>query len=194
MKNIFYFLFGFLFVATILTWGERAFLTRQTVSGSSGETSAEQSLVGIPERLFIPKLGVEAKVETVGLTDQGAMEVPLVIGNVGWYKFGAKPGEAGNAVIAGHFDGPTGPSVFYRLSSLTPGDKVSVIDDKGQVYTFVVAKKDTYPDSNFPILSVFGKNQRPMLNLITCTGPFDRQSKNYLDRLVVYTYLQEENQ
>jgi sortase A len=41
--------------------------------------------------------------------------------------------------------------------------------------------------------SFFGPSEKRMLNLITCTGYFDREIHNYIERLVVYTELVEEN-
>ena len=66
---------------------------------------------GDPVRLEIPAIQVDAFIELVGLTPQDAMDVPKGWMNAGWYHKGFRPGEAGNAVIAGHLDSSTGGGV-----------------------------------------------------------------------------------
>lgn len=46
-------------------------------------------------------------------------------------------------------------------------------------------------DSHQMLEEVFAKTDGKYLNLITCEGVFDRASRNYSDRLVVFTELQE---
>lgn len=143
----------------------------------------------IPKTISIPALGINAKVEKVGLLKDGSMDVPKDDQNVAWYKQGARPGEAGNAVIDGHVDNKTGPAVFFNLKKLKSGDKISVMNAKGEKRTFVVEKVESYPYERAPIQSIFGGADEPRLNLITCTGTFDRNKKTHLKRLVVYTKL-----
>lgn len=145
--------------------------------------------VELPTRLMIGKIGVNAKVQPVGEDEQGKMAVPDKWEDTGWYRYGVKPGESGKAVIAGHFDQPEGASTFYRLEDLETGDTVEVLDEAGGVYRFAVVDKQVYPDREFPVDRVFGKSDRILLNLITCEGIYDRASRNYQQRLVVFTEL-----
>src|SRR5687768_11412154 len=57
-----------------------------------------------PQRLDIPKLGITAVVEHVGLDAKKNMDVPKDHHNVAWYQHGPVPGEVGNSVVAGHLD------------------------------------------------------------------------------------------
>ena len=71
----------------------------------------------LPQTLHIPKINVAAAIEQVGLDTQGRMDVPEDADNVAWYKLGYKPGQKGNAVLAGHYDKETGePAVFWDIS------------------------------------------------------------------------------
>jgi LPXTG-site transpeptidase (sortase) family protein len=143
-----------------------------------------------PVNLQIPKLGITTTIESVGLDAKKNMDVPKKDMDVGWYQYGSKPGEMGNAVIAGHFDTRAGtPAVFYHLADLAVGDDIIVTDEKGQAYTFTVISKDKYPVDNFPIDTVFGKSDNRYLNLITCDGVWQPSKKLYSDRLVVRTQL-----
>ncbi|HEY4386750.1 MAG TPA: class F sortase, partial [Ktedonobacteraceae bacterium] len=68
-------------------------------------------------RLEIPAIALVAPIEDVGIRNDGSMEVPHhnQWEGVGWYKFGAFPGERGSAVIDGHLDRPGGyPAVFWN--------------------------------------------------------------------------------
>lgn len=145
-----------------------------------------------PVRIIIPKLNVDALIEDVAQDQAGAMDVPKDFNNVGWYSLGVKPGEKGNAVLAGHLDTPTGSeAVFYGLSTLKPGDTIQVKDENNNEQTFIVRNQETYETKEFPLEKVFGTNDKKYLNLITCEGTFDQAEKLYSERLVVYAELQE---
>ncbi len=141
----------------------------------------------VPTRLRIPLLGIDAEVEQVGKTKDGAMDVPKSFWTVGWYKLGAKPGEIGNAVMAGHLDNPKGPSIFWDLKKLVPGSRIFISDNKGQEMVFEVYDNENYPFDSAPLEKIFGTASNVQLNLITCGGVFDQKSQNYDRRLVVYT-------
>ena len=43
-----------------------------------------------------------------------------------------------------------------------------------------------WPKDDFPTARVYGDTDQPELRLLTCGGPFDPQTKHYLDNVVVY--------
>lgn len=137
-------------------------------------------------RLKIPGINVNAIVEPVGLTE-GTMEAPKDPSDVAWFNLGSRPGEKGSAVIAGHFDSKNGTAaVFNNLHKLSPGDKLYIEDDKGVIISFVVRESRKY-DSNADASDVFSSNDgKAHLNLITCGGVWNKASKSYSQRLVVF--------
>lgn len=150
---------------------------------------------GVPVRLEVPAIGVDAVVERVGLTSERAMDVPKDWMNVGWYENGPLPGAEGNAVIAGHLDTNTGgPAVFWMLNRLSPGDQVIVTYSSGDRYTFVVQELVEYDhDAEGEVIdTVFGDSLAPNLNLVTCQGVWDYGNRTYNKRLVVFTSLAPE--
>ncbi|MBI2599585.1 class F sortase [Candidatus Daviesbacteria bacterium] len=158
---------------------------------TAAPTIAPKPVVSEPDVLVISKLNIRVKVEPVGEDTSGKMDVPKVVENVGWYNLGFKPGEEGSAVIAGHFDTVTGaPAVFYYLNQLTKGDEVIVTDKNGKNYTFKVEKSVSYPVDQAPLEEIFANKDKARLNLITCFGTWDVGNRNYTDRLVVYTELE----
>ncbi|MBU8853406.1 class F sortase [Bacillus sp. FJAT-26377] len=146
-----------------------------------------------PSRISIPSLGIRADVESVGLTSKGTMELPSDDKLTAWYKNGALPGEQGNAVIAGHVDNKTGPAVFFDLKNIKVGEEIIIAGKNGGRLTFIVQEKKSYPYDDAPIPAIFGFSQQKKLNLITCTGNFDRKKKTHLERLVVTGFLKEES-
>jgi LPXTG-site transpeptidase (sortase) family protein len=141
----------------------------------------------VPTVIRIPAIGVSAPVMKLGL-DDGALAVPP-LGNhnlAGWYEYGAAPGQEGPAVMAGHIDSSSGPSVFYRLRDLKDGDKISITLADGQVATFAVTSLQQAAKAAFPTEAVYGPVSYAALRLITCGGTFDYQDRSYLSNVVVF--------
>ncbi len=143
---------------------------------------------GLPIRIKIPKIGVDAALEYVGVTAQGAMAVPKGPDNAAWFDLGPRPGDNGSAVIAGHEGWKNNiQAVFDNLHTLQKGDQIYVTDEKGAVATFVVREVRTY-DQNANAGGVFNSTDgKAHLNLITCEGVWNKIQKSYSDRLVVFT-------
>ncbi|MCL4366235.1 class F sortase [Patescibacteria group bacterium] len=153
-------------------------------------TEAPKEQILPPKTITIPKIGVDAVVEQVGEDSSGKMDVPKKSADVGWYSLGYKPGEKGSAVLDGHLDTVTGaPAVFYDIDKLEIGDQVIVTDEAGKTLIFEVVSVQSYPFDQVPLQEVFGSSDKPKLNLITCTGVWNTGSRNYSNRLVVYTEL-----
>ncbi|CAH0251331.1 hypothetical protein SRABI96_03186 [Peribacillus sp. Bi96] len=148
----------------------------------------------IPTNVTIPSIDVNASIEQVGLLDNGEMAAPFTEEGVAWFEPGSKPGVKGNAVLAGHVDSKTGPAVFYHLKDLAKGDEITVKDKQGTKLTFVVKQKQSYPRDKAPLNEIFGYSKGRHLNLITCTGTFDRLKGTHQERLVVYAELKTEEE
>lgn len=148
----------------------------------------DRPAASIPARLTIPRLEVDAAVEPVGVTADGAMGNPSGPWSVAWYAPGTRPGAPGNAVVAGHVDyAGVGPAVFWRMRELTPGDEVWVAGDNGAPMRFVVQSVETYYTASAPLERIFGPTSSTNLNLISCIGYFDPSSGSYDRRIVAYT-------
>jgi sortase (surface protein transpeptidase) len=139
-----------------------------------------------PVRVQIPAIGVDVALIALGLDRTGALEVPTRFDVAGWWSGGARPGERGPAVIAGHVDSKTGPAVFFKLGQLRRGDAVVVRRGDGTSVRFTVQGSRRFSKDHFPSAQVYGPTGRPALRLITCSGTFDRASGHYLDNTVVF--------
>lgn len=151
--------------------------------------SSEPASSGLPIRLKIPKIKVDAVLDHVGLTLDGAVGTPKGPSTAAWFALGPRPGDNGSAVITGHYGHwKSGEgSVFDDLSKLRKGDSLSVEDEKGAAAAFVVREIRRY-DPEADASDVFSSNDgKPHLNLITCEGEWNDVSKTYSRRLVVFT-------
>ncbi|MGW3356510.1 class F sortase [Streptomyces bungoensis] len=146
-----------------------------------------------PQRIDIPELGVQAPVTARGLDGRGAVDPPPMSqpGVVGWYRSGATPGAAGTALMVGHVDTRTRPAVFYKLSTLQPGETVRVVRADGRVARFTVDDIRVLPRDDFDARAAYGPRRpgRAELRLITCGGTYDRATRSYTANVVVSAYL-----
>lgn len=153
-------------------------------------STAIRQIPGAPIRMRIPSIGIDAPIESVGITPDGSMATPTTPFRVAWFENGTLPGQQGNAVIDGHLDSAVyGAAVFWRLRELHPGDKIMVEMPASRWLTFQVTTLASYPYNNAPIAHIFGTAPTADLNLITCSGYFNHASHNYDHRLVVYSKL-----
>ena len=141
----------------------------------------------MPTALTIPAIGVQTTVVALGKGADATAQVPSGYNFAGWYDLGPRPGQIGPAVILGHVDSISGPAVFFRLSTLLPGDAITVHEGASAV-TFAVERVVTYAKDEFPTEQVFGPTPDPELRLITCGGPFDYAIGHYEDNVVVYAH------
>jgi hypothetical protein len=146
-----------------------------------------------PAAISIPAIDVSSPVDPVGLKPDGTLEVPVpgpAYDHAAWYRGSPTPGRVGPSVILGHVDSAAnGPSVFYDLGRLRPGDRVTVTAADRSVRTFAVDAVRSYPKDEFPRLEVYGDTAGPELRLITCGGDFDDAARSYRDNTVVFARL-----
>lgn len=173
--------------ASVITFSPTLTLPSRSSSMESA-SPPEREDVGLPVRIRIPKINVDATIVYVGLTPLGAMDAPKNQADAAWFLLGQRPGENGNAVIAGHYGWVKGKgSVFDNLYTLRKGDKVYIEDDKGETISFVVRETRRY-DPKADAEDVFGSNDGAAhLNLVTCEGVWEETEKTLSSRLVVFT-------
>lgn len=146
-----------------------------------------------PVSIDIPAIGVTSDLQYLGLAPNGTLQVPQPGPNyneAAWYDGSPTPGQVGSSVILGHIDSAaTGPSVFFRLGALVPGDAVDVTLADGTVAVFDVTGVRQYAKTTFPTVTVYGNTDFAALRLITCGGKFDYTTGHYLSDTVVFTSL-----
>jgi hypothetical protein len=165
-----------------------------TTGAPSGPSPASTSVLLVsssspPTRLVVPRLGLSVALGTLGLQEDGTVEVPSTPQQAGWFRLGPTPGTMGSAVILGHVDSWRGPGVFFTLRTLVPGDQLDVSLADGVVAQFSVTSVVTYLKEAFPAQLVYASHGVSALQLVTCGGAFDSATGSYLSNVVVYSTL-----
>jgi LPXTG-site transpeptidase (sortase) family protein len=141
-----------------------------------------------PSRLRIPSIAVDATIAGVGLLPDGSMGVPNNLWVSAWLSSSARPGQAGNAVIAGH-RGIGTPGLFGHLENVRPGDRIHVSDASHGELVYEVTRVASLDLSADTQMQVFGPTTQQQLVLITCFGRYSATTRTYDHRLVVFSRL-----
>jgi LPXTG-site transpeptidase (sortase) family protein len=139
----------------------------------------------IPVRLRIGAIGVDAPILPVGVAG-GTTQIPADVREVGWYRFGSRPGERGSTLLVAHVSSAVqGAGVFFDLREMQPGDIVRVsLRDGGSAAYRVIARREVAKGA-LPALA-FANGGTEVLTLVTCGGPYDAATGHYLDNILVY--------
>lgn len=162
-------------------------VTPQVATPTAPPTALEPAPSEAPvERLLIPKIEVDAPVVVLSMDGNNVMQAPSRPFEVAWYDFSARPGFGSNAVFSGHVDfRDVGPAVFWELRSLTAGDLVQVRLADGTTYSYRVTALNSFPAHGVPVAEIVGASPMEVVTLITCSGTFDHQTRQYSHRVVV---------
>ena len=144
-----------------------------------------------PEQLTIPALKVSASILEVGRAGDGSVDVPPLRrhNEAGWFDGGPTPGQFGPALIVGHADTRTGPSVFHELHLLEPGQRIEVQRADRSVAIFGVTSVERFDKDRLPVDRVYGDYSQPSLRLMTCGGKWLGGEEGYADNVVVFASL-----
>jgi len=142
----------------------------------------------VPRALYIDKLGIRARVISVGTASDNSMQTPKNIYDSGWYTGSAKPGTIGAVVIDGHASGSTRMGLFAYIDTLKSGDEIRIEQGDGTVFRYKVVHNQTTPMNDVDMSKVLqpygGASQG--LTLITCTGKWLPAQRTYDHRVIVY--------
>jgi hypothetical protein len=138
----------------------------------------------------IGAISVDAPIVPVGLEDDGVVEIPERVAEIGWYDpdgLGVKPGQVGTAVLAGHVDSRSqGRGALYDLRDLRDGETIELDLADGTTQRWLITEVIQYPKDVIPLEEIFTWSGESRLVIITCGGEFDRTARSYTDNIVVY--------
>jgi sortase (surface protein transpeptidase) len=142
----------------------------------------------LPRYLIIPKLGVNARVLSVGVDSKGALETPNNIYDTAWYDQSALPGQPGAMLIDGHISSWTAHGVFYGLKTLSAGDIIKIQRGDGVIFSYQVIKTQIYNFSNVDMAAAMSSIDpaKAGLNLISCTGDVIPGTNEFNERIIVF--------
>ncbi|MCA9347975.1 class F sortase [Candidatus Saccharibacteria bacterium] len=143
-----------------------------------------------PKKIIMPSIGVDSFIQQVGVDQNDEVAVPNNVHLAGWYVESARPGRQGLSIIDGHVNGRTAEGVFRNLEKLVKDDEVGIEFGNGEIKNFkVIETHRAKVDEAASILFSQKPKVYSQLNLITCVGEFDRETRRYQERLIVYTEL-----
>lgn len=124
--------------------------------------------------LSVARLDVEAApVKRYGLDAYGRLEVPQDSNTVGWNPaYNDLPGTGGSTFFAAHFEYAGRPGVFNRLSTLAPGDEITVGLSDGGSHRYRVTSDVDYALATIDMGALlYGREGTESITLMTCSGP-----------------------
>ncbi|PFG75128.1 class F sortase [Tepidiforma thermophila] len=132
--------------------------------------------------LVVPAAGVDGRFpieqrDTAIVAGREAFEDPSRPDAIAWYPRFGRPGfPGGNSIFAAHIDYVGyGPGPFARLTSVRPGDSVSLVMENGLVVTYTVVSVDVVRLADLDMDAVVFPPlppDRERVTLISCGGTF----------------------
>ena len=184
---------------------ERATVTQDVSKEESGPQLVEEApteeevyeytvAADRPRYLTVERLGVNnARILSMGINEDGELDTPYNIFDVGWYESSGKPGEGKTLLIDGHNGGPHVHGVFKELPILEVGDLIRVERGDGAVFTYSVVENIEVPlsesDAYMTTALKSPEKGKESLTLISCTGEWSQMQNTYLSRQFVRAVL-----
>ncbi|WP_020145154.1 class F sortase [Terracoccus sp. 273MFTsu3.1] len=149
-------------------------------------TQQAGATAAVPDRLTIRRLGIDMRVVPVGVARDGEMALPETPAQVGWYRYGPRPGDdAGSTVLAAHLDMPGyGIGPIATVEELRTGDVITV--RSGEVTRrYAVTSVASVRKTTLDLAALFARDGPALLHVVTCGGDFDRERRRYDENVVV---------
>ena len=146
--------------------------------------------VDAPAAVRVPSVGLELGVVPVGVRDDGQMDVPDLVREVGWYRFGPAPGaDAGSAVLAAHVDSDIGSAPMASVLRAAEGDAVEISTASGAELRYRITSIEQVSKDELRLDALFARDGEHVVRLVTCGGEWDAAAGAYEDNIVVTAVL-----
>lgn len=174
--------------------------TLPATAGSSSTTRQDNQptcRAGVPKRLVIPALGVDAPFERIGVDETAPTDasgkhplgVPVDRKNAGWYADGPEPGSGTGTVLVNGHTYRNGSAIFREDFSTTveDGQLIHLIQDNGSTCSYRVDRvwRDVNSEFGYPRLvtsqHLYDFSGPERLLLVTCSGSWNSFSQSYDD-------------
>ncbi|MDN5790608.1 MAG: class F sortase, partial [Micrococcales bacterium] len=139
-----------------------------------------------PTTFSIERLGITMNVKPEGVAKDGEMALAPDPADIGWYRYGARPGDPqGATVLAAHVDAPRyGIGPLAALGELRRGDVLRVRSGK-QVHRYGVETVTATKKTALDLAALFTREGPPRLHVVTCGGHFDQERRRYDENIIV---------
>jgi sortase (surface protein transpeptidase) len=127
----------------------------------------------------------------VGVSPDGAMEIPEAFNQAGWYRYGPAPGAAsGAAVVAAHVDTTSDRAPFSQLKGLAAGTLITIERYGAPALNYRVRSVELMAKDRFDGGSLFRRDGPHQLRLVTCGGRWLDEKQDYSDNVIVTAELE----
>jgi sortase (surface protein transpeptidase) len=148
--------------------------------------AAEPADAAVPVRVRVASVDLRMPVAPKGVAKDGQMALPPRPSTLGWYRFGPAPGEAGSTVLAGHVDTRRhGIGPLARLREVEAGAAVTVLLSDGRLMRYRTVSVRSVDKQSRALASVFDRDGRSTLRIVTCGGEFDRDAREYEENVIL---------
>lgn len=145
-----------------------------------------------PKKISIPNLGIDSYIQNVGIDQNREIAVPTSIHFAGWFVDSVRPGDKGLSIIDGHLNGRQEDGIFTKLDKLQVGELLKIEFGNGSSRTFIVKAVETVDlDKAASVLYSQSPGIKNQLNLITCSGTYDKNARLYDKRVIVTSELKK---
>lgn len=167
-----------------------------STSGNPGPTvdTSNRCVAGIPARLVIPALGVNAAFQNIGVDTTAPADAQgrRALGNpsdrtqAGWYSAGPQPGSGTGTVLVNGHTYHDGSAIFKEsfASQIADGQRIDIEQVNGSTCSYQVQRvwRDV-AKSDYPTIvsgqNLYNFSGPERLFLATCGGPFNSSEQNY---------------
>lgn len=140
----------------------------------------------MPKRINLPTIDTSGYIQSVGIDQNGDIAVPSNVLMAGWYVSSSRPGDAGLSIITGHRDGVLKGGVFRYIGNLKKGDVFEIeYGDSSLKYFKVVEVRSVSIEEAYDLLYEQREGIKEQLNLISCSGTYDKTEATYDQRIIV---------
>lgn len=146
--------------------------------------------VDAPTAVRVPSVDLELGVVPVGVREDGQMDVPDLVSEVGWYRFGPAPGaDAGSAVLAAHVDSDIGAAPMASVLRASEGDAIEIATASGALLDYRITSIEQVSKDELRLDALFARDGEHVVRLVTCGGDWDAAAGAYEDNIVVTAVL-----
>jgi hypothetical protein len=170
---------------------------------SNKTANARQSScrAGVPARLSIPELGVNAAFERIGLDQRAPSDAagnrplgnPVDRRDAGWYERGPEPGSGRGTVLINGHTYRNGSAIFKEdfPKQVREGQRIDIIQANGSTCSYRIDRiwREVDAKRDYPRIvtdeGLYDFSGPERLFLATCGGRWSNQIQNYLDINIV---------
>ena len=170
----------------VLVFNPNEVVTHSVDRPSEKEPEDFEVPADIPKRIYLKDLMKDGYIQMVGIDQYDQVAVPSNVHMAGWYVNSVRPGQEGLSIMTGHRDGVMTKGIFRYLENSKVGDTIEIEYGDGSMRYFeVIDIKEVSIEDAYDLMYERVEGIDIQLNLITCSGRYNRRTRTYDNRAIV---------